>query len=116
MSSISLLTAALAIGLATCGTALAALPGGIGQSGEAVRIVQSGNGVEQIHLRRFHHHHQHRFLFNQRRTCGNDRRMHDSDWCRNQFRRHNHPGIYFRMNNLHRNERSDPNFGFSINF
>ena len=86
MSIMYLTTAALAIGLAASSVAMAAMPAGIGQSGETVRIAQSANGVEAIHWRRHHHRDGFRLFFGQRRNCDSFRSQIDFDRCRFQHR------------------------------
>ncbi len=116
MSNMFLASAALAIVLATSSVAVAAMPSGIGQTGGAVRIGQSTNGVEAIHWRRHHNRNGFRLFFGQQRYCDNFRSQFNSDRCRFQHRGRNHPGIYFNSNDGYGYRDYQPDFGFSIGF
>ena len=114
MSNMLLITAALAISLATSTVALAAMPAGLGQAGEAVRTAQSDTGVEAISW----HHNRNgiRLFIGQHRTCRNDRAMFNSDRCMWMHRHHSEPQIFLNLNNRHGNRHFGPNFGFSLGF
>lgn len=116
MSTIVWATAALAIGLTSSTLALAAMPAGIGQSGAAVRIEQSANGMEFVHMRRHHHRNGFGLFLGRQRGCENFRFQFDSDRCRFQHRRHNPPGIFFRSNDQFGHRHFEPGFSFSIGF
>jgi hypothetical protein len=116
MSNIVLAAAALAIGLVTSNTAIAAMPAGLAQSGAAARIEQSASGVEFIHMRRHHNRNGFRFFFGQQRNCETARSQFDYDRCRFKHRRHNHPRFFFNSSDQFDRRHAEPNFGFSILF